>query len=61
VEFDASLSGQALADAIDEVEASIRAAVPFRSIIYIEPDFYEASQDSRLASEPGDDAETPSR
>ncbi|MBW2386130.1 MAG: cation transporter, partial [Deltaproteobacteria bacterium] len=54
VEFDADLFAHALADAIDDVEAAIREVLPYSAIIYIEPDFYEASQDSQLAQEPDD-------
>jgi divalent metal cation (Fe/Co/Zn/Cd) transporter len=50
VEFDAGLDARALADAVDDVESAIRAALPFSALIYIEPDFYEASQDSRINS-----------
>jgi divalent metal cation (Fe/Co/Zn/Cd) transporter len=40
VEFDDGLDVAALADAIDSVEASIRAAVPAAGVIYLEPDVF---------------------
>lgn len=42
VEFAQGLSTAALADAIDAAEVRARAAVPFRCVIYLEPDLYEA-------------------
>ena len=39
IEFDASLGNEALTEAIDAVEAAIRATVPIADPIYIEPDF----------------------
>ncbi|MEY2568600.1 MAG: hypothetical protein QOE35_3129 [Actinomycetota bacterium] len=39
VEFDRSLTFEALARAIDETEARIRSAVPSVQLIYIEPDY----------------------
>lgn len=44
VEFERSLSNPELADAIDECEAEIRAAVPIAKRIYIEPDLYDPDQ-----------------
>lgn len=41
VEFDASLSFRALADAIDELEARVRSSVPTAAVIYIEPDVWD--------------------
>ncbi len=38
VEFDSSLSMSELAEAIDALEANVRAAVPVITLIYIEPD-----------------------
>ena len=38
VEFDASLSMAELAEAINILEANVRAAVPVITLIYIEPD-----------------------
>lgn len=38
VEFQADLSGQQLADAVNRIETAIRAAVPIAELIYIEPD-----------------------
>ncbi len=40
VEFPADLSGPALADAVNRVETSIRAAVPIAEVIYLEPDVH---------------------
>jgi cation diffusion facilitator family transporter len=53
VEFDGRLAAHQIADAIDEVEAAVREAVAPSVIIYIEPDFYEASQDESLQDGPG--------
>jgi cation diffusion facilitator family transporter len=44
VDFDVGLSVPALADAIDACEARIRAAVPQATLIYLEPDLYEAAR-----------------
>lgn len=44
LEFDARLSFRELTDAIDNVEARIRAAVSSARIIYIEPDIYDPPQ-----------------
>lgn len=41
VEFDSGLTGPAVTDAIDVVEAAIRAAVPLALRIYIEPDIFD--------------------
>jgi cation diffusion facilitator family transporter len=41
IEFDRSLTNPQLSDAIDEVEAAIRAAVPLAIQIYLEPDLYD--------------------
>lgn len=41
LEFDHSLTNPQLSDAIDEVERSIRKAVPLTSHIYLEPDLYD--------------------
>ena len=43
VEFDHELDNPELAVAIDEVERSIRAAVPIATTIYIEPDIRRSS------------------
>jgi cation diffusion facilitator family transporter len=40
VEFDPGMDVAALADAIDRVEAAVRAAVPSVGLIYVEPDLY---------------------
>jgi cation diffusion facilitator family transporter len=45
LEFDAELSGVALADAIDGVEARIRDAVPVSRMIFLEPDVYRPDRD----------------
>jgi hypothetical protein len=42
VEFAPDLSVSALADAIDVVEAVIRTVVPTATLIYLEPDLFEA-------------------
>jgi divalent metal cation (Fe/Co/Zn/Cd) transporter len=60
VEFDGRLGVEQLTAAIDAVEDAIRDAIAHRAIIYIEPDFYDASRDRRLPgaqSTPGDDDE----
>lgn len=41
IEFDGSLTGPEVTEAIDEVEAAIRAAVPLALRVYIEPDIYD--------------------
>jgi cation diffusion facilitator family transporter len=48
VEFDPNLDMRALSDAIDRVESRVREVLPFEVVIYVEPDIYETSQDSRL-------------
>ena len=40
LEFDADLEFHAIANAIDEVESSVRAAVPSARVIYVEPDYH---------------------
>ena len=40
LEFDHGMTIEQLADEIDNVEASIRAAVPATRLIFIEPDVY---------------------
>ena len=40
LEFDSSLSVPALADAIDDVEARVRAVVPAARVMYLEPDIH---------------------
>lgn len=44
LEFDDALSFRALSDAIDEVEARMRASVPMAQVIYIEPDVWDAAE-----------------
>ena len=44
LEFDHSLTNPQLSDAIDEVERSIREAVPLTSHIYLEPDLFQAAE-----------------
>ena len=41
IEFDHDLSTRQISEAIDEIEASVRAAVPLEMRIYIEPDIYD--------------------
>jgi cation diffusion facilitator family transporter len=48
IEFEPSLDFRQLSDAIDEVEANIRDEVPMTLVIYIEPDVYDAAEDTRL-------------
>ena len=43
LEFDRGYSMQELADAIDAVEARIRARVPATTVIFIEPDFFRTA------------------
>ena len=45
LEFDRTLSVPALAQAIDDVEARVRAVVPAAHIMYIEPDVHHATSD----------------
>ncbi len=54
VEFDASLCFEGLTDAIDDVEAAMRASIPHRLIIYLEPDVFEAAR--RAEGRPPGDA-----
>jgi divalent metal cation (Fe/Co/Zn/Cd) transporter len=53
VEFKRSLTNPELADAIDQVEAALRGAVPLNMQIYVEPDLFDAnhpdSADSHLS------------
>jgi len=51
-DFDPQLDFRALSDAIDEVEREIRSALPIATLIYVEPDLYEPSEDSRLGAAP---------
>jgi cation diffusion facilitator family transporter len=46
VEFDARLSVEALAGAIDDLESRLRADVPIARVIYIEPDIHRDDGDS---------------
>jgi divalent metal cation (Fe/Co/Zn/Cd) transporter len=43
IELDAALDFVGVADAIDRVEASVRAAVPEAKLMYVEPDVYRHS------------------
>ena len=43
LDFDETLTFTALTHAIDRVESALRAAVPEATVIYIEPDVYDAS------------------
>jgi cation diffusion facilitator family transporter len=43
IEFSAGLSGQGLADAVNRIETSVRAAVPIAELIYLEPDITRAA------------------
>ena len=44
VEYEATLTVSGLADAIDTTEERIRAAVPIATLVYLEPDLYEAAR-----------------
>jgi cation diffusion facilitator family transporter len=44
VQFGADLSGQRLADAVNRIEAAIRADVPIAELIYLEPDVEAAAR-----------------
>jgi cation diffusion facilitator family transporter len=44
VEFESTLTVSGLADAIDATERRIREAVPIATLVYLEPDLYEASR-----------------
>jgi cation diffusion facilitator family transporter len=57
IEFDGDLSFRELSDAIDGVEAAMRAVVPLEVVIYIEPDVYDSAEDSRLVSGAAHDAD----
>jgi cation diffusion facilitator family transporter len=46
LEFDSSLSVPALADAIDDVEARVRAVVPAARVMYLEPDIHRGDAES---------------
>jgi cation diffusion facilitator family transporter len=46
VEFDQELGVAGLADAINTLEANVRAAVPAIELVYIEPDLYRAAADT---------------
>lgn len=43
IEFDRTLSGRRITEAINSVETAIRAAVPIATRVYIEPDIYDAN------------------
>ncbi len=47
VEFQRGLDFRQLSDAIDDVEAAIRARLPIARIIYIEPDIYDPEEAAR--------------
>lgn len=46
IEFDHRLSGAEISDAIDDIEGSLRAALPLTLRIYIEPDIYDATRET---------------
>ncbi|GIU85574.1 MAG: transporter [Acidimicrobiia bacterium] len=46
LEFDRDLTVEQLAEEVDRVEASIRAAVPAARIVFLEPDLYRAGADA---------------
>jgi divalent metal cation (Fe/Co/Zn/Cd) transporter len=43
LELDPDLEGPALADAINEVETAVRAAVPAARVMYLEPDLFRTA------------------
>ena len=45
VQFVDGLSGQRLADAVNRIEAAVRAEVPIAELIYLEPDVQRAAED----------------
>lgn len=49
IEFDHRLSGAEISDAIDDIEGSLRAALPLTLRIYIEPDIYDAARETTRA------------
>lgn len=49
-------SAEAIADAIDAAEARIRAAVPLRCVIYLEPDLYDIRDTATAERAPAPDA-----
>lgn len=59
LEFDARLDAPALARAIDEVEAGIRAAVPEARVIYIEPDVARTAASAAAAAAQAPSPESP--
>ena len=56
IELQRGESARAMADAINAVEARIRAAVPIAHVIYLEPDVYRADAATTSGSAPGADA-----
>lgn len=50
IEFQAGLTMASLADAVDEVEAAIRAVAPEARIIYLEPDVRHAATQAAVAT-----------
>ena len=44
IEFDRSLSNAQISDAVDDVEAALRASVPLQMQIYLEPDLFDPDQ-----------------
>ena len=48
LEFDRTLSMPALAEAIDDVEARVRAVVPAARVMYLEPDVHHAGDESAV-------------
>jgi divalent metal cation (Fe/Co/Zn/Cd) transporter len=52
IEFERTLSNPELSDAIDEVEAAIRRAVPLTMQVYLEPDLYDPER-RELSDRPG--------
>jgi cation diffusion facilitator family transporter len=44
IEFDRTLDNAQISDAVDEVEAALRASVPLQMQIYLEPDLFDPDQ-----------------
>jgi cation diffusion facilitator family transporter len=53
LEFDRSLTNPELSDAIDQVEAAIRGAVPLTMQIYLEPALFDAHRPDSKVNQPG--------
>ena len=58
VELDPELSIPEAARVIDQIEARLRERVPSARVIYIEPDIYDPSEDTRIGASAGGTPET---